>query len=175
MTRAELEHAIRAAGGISGDRELYIVGSQAILGAFPDAHPELLRSMEVDIAPKNKPELEEVIEGAVGELSIFHSTFGFYIDGVDITAIKLPSGWQARLVAVSNPNTNGYTGLCLEPIDLAISKLYAGREKDVEFVRVMLREALISRADLAARLAVSGFDEPTTRAIAGRVSAGSRT
>lgn len=170
MTRAELEHAIRAAGGISGDRELYIVGSQAILGAFPDAHPELLRSMEVDIAPKNKPELEEVIEGAVGELSIFHSTFGFYIDGVDITAIKLPAGWQTRLVVISNPNTNGYTGLCLDPVDLALSKLYAGREKDLDFVRVMLRETLVSRADLEARLATSGFDEATRDVIAARIA-----
>jgi hypothetical protein len=55
MTREQLEHAIRAAGAICGDRELYVVGSQAILAARPNAHPDLLRSMEVDIAPKNVP------------------------------------------------------------------------------------------------------------------------
>jgi hypothetical protein len=53
MTREQLEHAIRAAGAISGDPELYVVGSQAILGACPDAHAELLRSLEVDIAPSS--------------------------------------------------------------------------------------------------------------------------
>jgi len=57
MTREQLEHAIRAAGAISGDPELYVVGSQAILGACPNAHAELLRSLEVDIAPKNHPQL----------------------------------------------------------------------------------------------------------------------
>ena len=125
MNRAELEHAIRAAGGISGDKEFYVVGSQSILGAFPDAHPDLRKSMEVDLAPKNSPELEEVIEGAIGELSIFHSTFGFYVDGIDIRAIKLPAGWKDRLVVVSNANTNGYTGLCLDPTDLAVSLVTA--------------------------------------------------
>ena len=77
MTREQLEHAIRAAGAISGDRELYVVGSQAILGASPNAHGDLRRSMEVDIAPKNHPELESLIEGSIGELSPFHKTFGF--------------------------------------------------------------------------------------------------
>src|SRR5438094_609504 len=108
MTRAQLEHAIRASGAISGDRELYIVGSQAILGAYPDAPPELRRSMEVDIAPRNRPELEAVIEGSIGELSSFHQTFGFYVDGVDIAGIVLPSGWEDRTVLIDNANTNGF-------------------------------------------------------------------
>lgn len=46
MNRAQLEHAIGAAGAICGDRELYVVGSQSILGPLPGAHPDLLRSME---------------------------------------------------------------------------------------------------------------------------------
>ena len=65
MTREQLEHAIRAAGAISGDPELFVVGSQAILGARPHAHADLLRSLEVDIAPKNHPELEALIEGSI--------------------------------------------------------------------------------------------------------------
>jgi hypothetical protein len=81
MNREQLEHAIRAAGAISGDRELYVVGSQSILGACPGAHPDLCRSMEVDIAPKHFPEREALIEGSIGELSPFHQTFGFCVDG----------------------------------------------------------------------------------------------
>ena len=129
MTRTQLEHAIRAAGAICGDRELYIVGSQAILGAHPDAHPDLLRSIEVDVAPKNLPELESLIEGSIGELSPFHRVFGFYVDGIEISGIVLPDGWQERAIAVENANTNGFRGLCLEPADLAVSKLAAGRPK----------------------------------------------
>jgi hypothetical protein len=152
MTRQQLEHAIRAAGAIADDPELYVVGSQAILGARPDAHPDLLRSMEVDIAPKNRPELEELIEGSIGELSPFHQTFGFYVDGVDISAIVLPRGWEVRTVPVDNPNTNGFRGLCLDPADLAVSKLAAGRPKDTAFVRVLLREAIVSAELLRSRI-----------------------
>lgn len=153
MTRAQLEHAIRAAGAISGDREVYVVGSQAILGASPNAHPDLRRSMEVAIAPRQHPELEALIEGSIGELSPFHQTFGFYVDGVMIDAIVLPSGWQDRLVPVDNANTNGIRGLCLDPGDLAVSKLAAGRPKDLEFVRVLLRERLVTIETLTARAA----------------------
>lgn len=179
MNRAQLEHAIRAAGAISGDRELYVVGSQAILGACPDAHPELLRSMEVDLAPKNLPELEALIEGSIGELSPFHQTFGFYVDGVDIGGIVLPDGWRDRLIVVENANTNGYRGLCLDPADLAISKLAAGREKDLEFVRALLREGLVSPQRLVERSTVTRALAPDRaerliRLVGGMVSSGAR-
>ncbi|MGQ0752176.1 MAG: hypothetical protein ACT4PS_16750 [Betaproteobacteria bacterium] len=39
MKRSELEHLIRAAGRIAGDPEIVVIGSQAILGQFPDAPP----------------------------------------------------------------------------------------------------------------------------------------
>jgi hypothetical protein len=159
MTREQLEHAIRAAGAICGDRELYIVGSQAILGAYPEAHPDLLRSMEVDVAPKNQPALESLIEGSIGELSPFHKTFGFHVDGVEIEGIALPEGWQERLVVVDNANTNGFRGLCLDPADLATSKLAAGRPKDLDFVRVLLRERFVSPEIIHERIdAVSSLD-----------------
>ena len=56
MRRAELEHVIRAAAEVAGDDELVIVGSQAILGQFPDVPQEMLVSREADIYPKNHPE-----------------------------------------------------------------------------------------------------------------------
>jgi hypothetical protein len=166
VTREQLEHAIRAAGAICGDRELYIVGSQAILGSHPAAHPDLLRSMEVDLAPKNRPDLEALIEGSIGELSPFHKTFGFHADGVDIAGIVLPAGWQERLVVVDNENTNGFRGLCLEPADLAVSKLAARRPKDIEFVRIMLRERLARPEVLHERIdSISRLDRTSKSAL----------
>ena len=55
MKRSEFEHLIRAAGRIAGDREIVVIGSQAVLGQFPDAPPVLRRSMEGGLYPKNKP------------------------------------------------------------------------------------------------------------------------
>ena len=51
MTRVELEHAIRAACDVCGDDQVYVFGSQAILGQYPDAPESLRQSAEADIAP----------------------------------------------------------------------------------------------------------------------------
>jgi hypothetical protein len=46
MTRAHLEHIIRAAGAIADLEDVVVIGSQAVLGGFPDARAELLVSNE---------------------------------------------------------------------------------------------------------------------------------
>ncbi|MGO8927092.1 MAG: DUF6036 family nucleotidyltransferase [Limisphaerales bacterium] len=153
MNRAELEHVIRAASGITGDRDIVVVGSQAVLAQFPQAPADLLVSMEADVFPRKHPELSIQIDGAIGERSLFHETFGYYAHGVDETTATLPTGWTERLVPIRNENTGGATGWCLEVHDLAVSKLVAGREKDLDFVSVLLRERMVSAETLAARLA----------------------
>ena len=152
MTRAELEHAIRAACDISGDDELYVFGSQAILGQYPDAPEALRQSAEADVAPVHAIDKADVIDAQLGELSQFHDAFGFYVHGLSIDAAVLPSGWQKRTIAVRNHNTRYKTGWCVEAHDLAASKLVAFREKDRDFVRVLIVENLIKPATLRRRL-----------------------
>jgi hypothetical protein len=110
VTREELEHAIRAACDVSGDDEVYVFGSQAILGQFPDAPNSLRQSAEADIAPVHASEMLNAIDANLGELSTFHQAFGFYVHGVSIEAAVLPRGWQKRAIAVRNSNTNGAAG-----------------------------------------------------------------
>jgi hypothetical protein len=50
-----------------------------------------------------------------------------------------------------NANTGGATGWCLEVHDLAVSKLVAGREKDLDFVRVLVRERMVDAVLLEQR------------------------
>ena len=145
MTREELEHAIRAACDVVGDAELWVFGSQSILGQHPDAPDELRMSIEVDVDPKNRPDLIDHIDGSLGEGSQFHETYGFYVHGVSIETATLPRGWQGRTTIVQNPNTDNATGFCLEAHDLAASKLAAFRDKDREFARILLRERLIDQ------------------------------
>ena len=73
-------------------------------------------------------------------------------DGVDEATATLPTGWAERLVPIRNENTAGATGWCLEIHDLAISKLVAGREKDLAFLRVLLRERMAAAPVLRERL-----------------------
>jgi hypothetical protein len=152
MTREELEHAIRAACDVAKETEVYVFGSQAILGQFPDA-PEVLRmSAEADMAPKNFPERADLIDGSLGELSMFHDTHGFYVHGLDISAAALPAGWEERTIKVQSRATRQNIGWCLEGHDLAASKLVAFRDKDREFVRVLIAERMISPEKLTARI-----------------------
>ena len=66
---------------------------------------------------------------------MFHDTFGYYAQGVEERTAVLPKGWQQRLIPICNANTRGATGLALEVHDLLVSKIIAGREKDVAFLR----------------------------------------
>ncbi len=63
-----------------------------------------------------------------------------------------PSGWLGRCKAVSTPDMNGVTALRMEPYDLCVAKLLAGREKDVAFVHALLRAGLVDRRTILARL-----------------------
>jgi hypothetical protein len=152
MNRIALEHILRAASAIANEREFVVIGSQAILGQFPEAPAALLASIEADIYPRQAASKSDLIDGAIGELSVFHETFGYYAHGVDQTTATLPDGWEGRLVPLENQNTGGATGWCLEVHDLAVSKLVAGRHKDLAFVRVLVEEHLVDPVLLRERV-----------------------
>jgi hypothetical protein len=101
MQRYQLEHALRAAQEITGEREFVVVGSSALLGQFPNAPVELTASLEVDVYPRRNPTASEKLN-TIGELSLFHQTHGFWIDPVGPETVRLPAGWEARLVLVCN-------------------------------------------------------------------------
>jgi hypothetical protein len=156
MKRADLEHILRACKGTTGETEFVVVGSQAILGKFPDAPRVLRHSIEADVYPKFQPEMSPLLGGNLGELSLFHQTHGYWVDGVAPTTATLPSGWEGRLVRVCNENTAGAIGWCLDPLDIAYSKLVARREKDVAFVTELLRHKMIQPSALGELIAGTG-------------------
>ncbi len=153
MKRHELEHLIRAAGAITGADEIIVIGSQAILGARPDSPEALLRSCEADLFTFRDPKDADLIDGSIGEGSPFHETFGYYAQGVWLDTATLPTGWQERLITICNDNTRHVTARCLEPHDLAVSKLVAGRDKDREFIAAMCRHDMIQDEIIIGRIA----------------------
>jgi hypothetical protein len=157
MQRAQLEHIIRAAVGITGATEIVIIGSQAVLGQFPHAPADLLVSIEADVFTFRHPEDADLIDGSIGEGSPFHQTFGYYAHGVAETTAILPVGWKDRLIPVRNENTGNGCGLCLEVHDLAVAKLAAGREKDCSFVAALLLRKLAYAALIESRLRASSL------------------
>lgn len=161
MQRHELEHLIRAAGAITGADEIIVIGSQAILGAFPNAPTSLLRSCEADVFTLRDPKDADLIDGSIGEGSPFHETFGYYAQGVWLDTAVLPEGWISRCVEIRNDNTRQITGRCLDPHDLAVSKLVAGREKDIEFLAEMVRSSILDEKIMIQRIALLPPNETT--------------
>lgn len=145
MQRAQLEHLIRAACTIIDEREILVAGSQAILaGDVPDSRI-LLQSMEADMLSLKDPSHAELIDGSIGELSMFHETFGYYAHGIDLETLTLADGWQGRLVPVKTEGTLGNRGLCLSVPDVMLAKLAAERDKDRLYVREALHLKLVER------------------------------
>jgi hypothetical protein len=159
MERSELEHLIRAASSIADENELIVIGSQSILGAFPDAPGVLKQSREADFILRNRPERTDMVEGSIGEESPFHNTFGYYAQGVDTTTAKLPIGWEGRLTKIQNENTRFAIGYCIDVHDLALSKLYANRPKDRVFVRELLVHNMVDPAVLTRRVDLMPIDD----------------
>ena len=81
-----------------------------------------------------------------------HQTYGYYAHGVGEETAVLPAGWKERVIAVRNENTNRYTGECLEVHDLAVSKLAAGREKDMNFVQALVTHRMVLAQTMEERL-----------------------
>ncbi len=169
MTRQQLEHLIRAAAVIADDDELVVIGSQSILGQYPDAPQTLLVSVEADLYPRNHPDRADLIDGTIGELSPFHDTYGYYAQGVGPTTAILPANWENRLVAIRNENTRWATGLCLEAHDLLLAKYAAGRDKDLRFTQEAVRHALVHRAVLEERLPSMHLEDAHRELIAKRI------
>lgn len=156
MRRVDFEHLIAAAADVCEEREIVVIGSQAILGSRPDAPPELLVSMEADVYPRRAPAKSDAIDGALGDGSQFHRTFGYYAHGVGPETAKAPAGWEDRLVEVRIPPRPGreesLVALCLELHDLVLSKAVASRDRDWDYVEIALREGLVDHDVLLARV-----------------------
>lgn len=169
MNRIQLEHIIRAASQISGDSEIVIIGSQAIHAQTKKLPPIAFRSAEADVYPRNHPERADLIDAAIGELSQFHKTHSYYAHGIGRETAILPAAWEQRLIPISNPNTGGATGLCIDVHDLVLSKYAAWRPGDIEFNREIVRHGLVSRRKLIRLVSSMPIDNERKRLILDRI------
>jgi hypothetical protein len=169
MKKQELDHVLRAAGRITGEKQFIIIGSQALHGTYPDLADDIVKSAEVDLLAAKSPKRTEWLN-AIGVYSQFHETFGYYADPVDEKTATLPKGWRGRLVDLPPGNTEGVKGLCLEPHDLAIAKYVAFRDKDLVFTRELARRGIVSKERLFSLLDQTQLDEHTRSRIRDQVT-----
>lgn len=168
MQKLQLDHVLRAAGRITGEKEFVIIGSQALHARHPDLADDIIRSAEVDLIASQNTDRTEWLN-AIGADSPFHESFGYYADPVDETTATLPNGWRKRLIALPPGDTEGVKGLCLDPHDLAIAKYVARREKDLAFTRELARRGIVERDRLLALLEQTPIDEAMRQRIRGDI------
>ena len=171
MNRTQLEHIIRAASQISADTEIVVIGSQSIHALDMKLPPIAYLSQEADVYPRNHPDRADDVDGAIGELSPFHMTHGYYAHGVAPETAVLPKGWQDRVVRLSSPATGGATGLCLDVHDLVLSKYAAGREKDLAFNAAVVRHGCVTKKKLLSLLRSLPVDTAMADLIRSRIKA----
>jgi hypothetical protein len=158
MKKQQLDHLLRAAGRITGEKQFIIIGSQSLHGKYPDLPDDLVQSAEADLIAKGDISRTEWLN-AIGQDSPFHEQFGYYADPVDDTTATLPAGWKARLVNLPPGDTEGVRGLCLDPHDLVIAKYVARREKDLVFNLELARRKIVTRERLLALLSRTPVSE----------------
>jgi hypothetical protein len=171
VRRAQLEHLIRAAGAVTGSRRLVVIGSQAILGTHPnDAPAEAVRSREADLIPIDALDTVDVPTGALGELSAFDEAFGYHAADVDLTTATLrQAGASGSFQSTIRTRTD--TSGSVSKHTTVVSKYVAGRGKDREFCRALVRAGFVDRAILRDRLACTGLDVARRKRIEALVDA----
>ena len=169
MKKTDLEHIIRAAAAITNQYEVIVIGSQSILGSVESPPQECLKSMEADIYVPGNDRFADIVDGAIGEDSPFHESFGYYAQGVDETTAILPDGWRDRLVRLQSQNTDGRAGFCLDVTDLFLAKSAANREKDHEFNLVLLRLSIVDPTIAMGRIPAMPLDDDGKKRVSGLV------
>jgi len=155
MNRVQLAHVLRAAARVAGDEHILVLGSQAILATHDagDLPESVTLSMEVDVAffEDDGEVKSDIVDGALGEGSMFHQEFGYYGQGVSVSTAVLPTGWEGRLVGFAPLDSQPADAVCLDLVDLIVAKLVAGREKDLAFASDLLAAGHVDATELRER------------------------
>jgi hypothetical protein len=117
--------------------EVWMIGSASVAVVNPDLPAALRTSKDIDLIPIGTPVLyvdSNIMERELGEDSDFSIKHRFFVDYVGENLLKwTPPGWQQRVTTIQL--TEGLRGHCLDPHDVTYNKLYAGRPKDIVWIR----------------------------------------
>lgn len=150
MKRTLLDELLREVEGITGERDLVMIGSQAIHAVVADVPAEVVISRECDLLFDENDPVVATIDARLGPDSERAAELLVHVDTVSSTFPFLAPGWEQRLVpfGAAAPNVR-----CLEIHDLVLSKLAAGRLKDYELVAVLLDRRLADLGVVRERIA----------------------
>jgi hypothetical protein len=171
MRRRELQHIVFELCERFALTEVFVVGSSAILAVMPDP-PEgaLTVTRDVDIIPPNDEDerMADQISFVIGEASPFDIEYGYHAQGVSLkTPSYAPRGWQTRTIDLT---VGKIVAHCMEPHDLVLSKLGAGRDKDLEFAHAAAALGLVELSILLKHLSLVPTTGEHLRLMAARIA-----
>lgn len=150
MKRKQFSKILRDASVVSEVDQFIVIGSQALLGTYSDVvlGDRLKFSVEVDLIVLGDVEAVDKLEAWGGLQSQYNETYGVYVDLVSFATVSTaPDGWQERLIPYEPPDSE-VTAFCMHPADLFVTKLLAGRDKDLEFVEEQAALGFVSVNDI---------------------------
>lgn len=143
-------------------QRLIVFGSGSLLGSFAQLGVEdslVKKSRDADFVMLPWDEqLAHAIHAEVGADFQFDRDHGFYADLVRPMALdNFPPGWEDRLIPLEGMENV----FCLEPHDMAVAKLFAGRPKDISLLTDLFKSGRLNAKTVFDRL----FATPMTEAL----------
>lgn len=160
MRIQSLKHTAEAVLKLSGRDRVIVLGSSSLLATYPAlGEPGQMLEPSIDADLLLEPcdeQLAMLLDEAVGQDRKFHEIFGYHADILRPAITELlPRGWRERLVPL--PDCPGV--VCLEPHDLAVAKLQAGRPKDLALLASLLAAKMLDEATIRLRIDYTRLDE----------------
>lgn len=152
MRKSDLFELLADISVVLGKEKPIIVGSQVfhlLSGVIPSI---VERSVECDfLFGPEQSDFRNEINRLFGVASDYQNEHGMYADGLGLASVVLPDGWQDRLQTLRD-ESGREVAFCVDIYDVGVSKLIAGREKDLEFLENALLAEHLEIAELLQRL-----------------------
>lgn len=139
MQLQALSHMAAAASALVPDLKIIVFGSASAFATFPEL-PQVTSIYENTndadfIIDPWSDELAQMLSKCLGKNSPFFEMFGYYADIVRPAAFdNFPPDFRDRLVPLEGcPRV-----FALDPHDMAVAKLFAGRPKDIRLLSFLL-------------------------------------
>ena len=154
MNLSHIHHVLTEAKKITNHTDYVIIGSLTALGLDVPPPDEMVRSIDVDMYPKDDPARAGEIAAIIGQGSAFEDEYGYYVDAASPDLPTLPDGWEDLFVV---HDFGDVRALFLELNDAAISKYARGEIRDCIWIQEGLKAKLLSMPTIRYRLRETDF------------------
>lgn len=180
MVYDELIHCIRAVCTATGCHDLCMFGSQALLLRYGVLPGDAAEEMEADImCEENTERYSYIIDGCFGDDTRFANEFGITVDGMLEKSIMVLPDWRERgeeyVINVGIGEQIDARVKIPSTSELAVSKLYAGREQDRRWLQAMYDAGLLDVQEMSCiiyRLPIPFEKAQHTESMLARIVAG---